>query len=79
VPALACGAGGIGIPGIPGMSGIGALVFMFIEQQLAQDEQHVSPQAIAEFEQQTKPQQLRTEVATNFIMGDSPQVREILR
>ena len=75
MPALACGAGGIGIPGIPGMSGIGALVFIFIEQQLAHDEQH-PPAATAEFAQHTRPQQLRTDVAMNFNIEESPQVRE---
>jgi hypothetical protein len=54
-----------GMSGFPGVAGIGALMLIFIEQQLPQ-------QAMAVFVLHNKPQQLRTEVATNFIMRITP-------
>ena len=62
------------MPGIPGMSGMGAAIG--IEQQLAACEQQPPPQAVATFPEHTKPQQLRTDVATNFIIGASPKGEE---
>jgi hypothetical protein len=65
------------MPGIPGMSGMGAAIG--IEQQLAAFEQQPPPQAVATFPQHNRPQQLRTEVATNFIIGASPKREEEIR
>jgi hypothetical protein len=60
--------------GIPGMSFIGALIsmFMFIEQQLIACEQHPPPQANAASVQHKRPQQPRTDIATNFMI-ESPR------
>jgi hypothetical protein len=71
LPALACG--GAGISGMPGIPGIGALMFIFIEQQLAGCEQQPPLQANASLAQQTRPQQPRTDVATNFNMLVTPR------
>ena len=67
----------MGMPGIPGMSGMGAAIG--IEQQLAACEQQPPSQAVAISPQHNRPQQLRTEVATNFIIGASPKGGEEIR
>ena len=60
---------------MPGIPGIGALMFIFIEQQLAGCEQQPPLQASASLAQHMRPQQPRTDVATSFNMRINSKVK----